>query len=75
MRWFVNKVKFISSGSSYSKGDSIKNGHVVQYTFYTEDFTEVDWQEEKVMMTRQLLYCEEDDAPEFRTPSMSVKVS
>lgn len=70
MRWFVNKV-FLSSFSSDLQGDSIKNGHVVQYTFYSEDFTDEDWQQDKVMMTRQLLYCDEDEAPEFRTPSIS----
>ena len=52
------------------QNESIPNGHVVEYTFYSDDFTDVDWQQDKVMMTRQLLYCEEDEAPEFRTPSI-----
>jgi len=69
MKWFVNKVSH-SLHSIDIQNDSIPDGHVIRHGFYSDDTTEEEWNQETMIMTSRLLYCDDDIPPEYRTPSM-----
>ena len=52
------------------QNDSIPDGHIIEHTFFSDEFTDEDWNKPTVMMRSRLLVCDAEQAPEYIGPSI-----